>query len=69
MPEMSFTPLFRAMGVSRRSRRSGTVVPGPGHSLPEQQTRHPAMSGIDVSPVHGRHCICDRCLTLAGKSR
>jgi hypothetical protein len=24
-------------------------------------TRHPAMRGIDVSPVHGRHCICDRC--------
>ncbi len=23
--------------------------------------RHPAMRGIDVSPVHGRHCICARC--------
>ena len=23
--------------------------------------RHPAMRGIDVSPVHGRHCICKRC--------
>jgi hypothetical protein len=19
------------------------------------------MSGLDVSPVHGRHCICERC--------
>lgn len=65
---MSFTPFFRAMGVSRRSRRSGIAVVGPGHSRPEEQTRHPAMSGIEVSPVHGRHCICDRCLTLARKS-
>jgi hypothetical protein len=24
-------------------------------------TRHPAMAGIDVPPVHGRHCICQRC--------
>jgi hypothetical protein len=23
--------------------------------------RHPAMRGLDISPVHGRHCICDRC--------
>jgi hypothetical protein len=23
--------------------------------------RHPAMQGIDVPPVHGHHCICDRC--------
>jgi hypothetical protein len=30
--------------------------------------RHPAMSGIQVSPVHGRHCICDRCLAQADKA-
>jgi hypothetical protein len=23
--------------------------------------RHPAMRGLDISPVHGRHCICGRC--------
>ena len=23
--------------------------------------RHPAMRGLNVSPVHGRHCICGRC--------
>jgi hypothetical protein len=23
--------------------------------------RHPAMRGLNVPPVHGRHCICDRC--------
>jgi hypothetical protein len=26
-----------------------------------QEDRHPAMRGLNVSPVHGRHCICDRC--------
>lgn len=25
------------------------------------EARHPAMRGLNVSPVHGRHCICDRC--------
>jgi hypothetical protein len=28
---------------------------------------HPAMVGIQVSPVHGRHCICNRCLAQADK--
>jgi hypothetical protein len=23
--------------------------------------RHPAMRGLQVSPVHGHHCICGRC--------
>jgi hypothetical protein len=23
--------------------------------------RHPAMRGLSISPVHGHHCICDRC--------
>ncbi len=23
--------------------------------------RHQTMSGLDVSPVHGRHCICHGC--------
>jgi len=27
----------------------------------ESAHRHPAMRGIQVSPVHGRHCICSRC--------
>jgi hypothetical protein len=24
---------------------------------------HPAMIGLDVAPVHGRHCMCGRCGT------
>jgi hypothetical protein len=27
----------------------------------DTQRRHPAMTGIDVPPVHGRHCIRQRC--------
>jgi hypothetical protein len=33
----------------------------PGSARGSAQQRHPAMSGLDVSPVHGRHCICHRC--------
>jgi hypothetical protein len=28
---------------------------------PIEHPRHPAMRGLNVSPVHGHHCICDRC--------
>jgi hypothetical protein len=28
---------------------------------PASEDRHPAMRGLNVSPVHGRHCICNRC--------
>jgi hypothetical protein len=31
--------------------------------------RHPAMSGLNVSPVHGRHCICNRCTPDDGEQR
>jgi hypothetical protein len=34
---------------------------GPGEPVSTDQDRHPAMRGLNVSPVHGRHCICDRC--------
>jgi hypothetical protein len=27
------------------------------------------MSGLDVSPVHGRHCICSQCEREAGGRR
>jgi hypothetical protein len=29
--------------------------------IDQQPVRHPAMARIDVSPVHGRHCDCERC--------
>jgi hypothetical protein len=43
---------------------SSTIVLA-GSGRPERQHHHPAMNGIDVSPVHGRHCICDRCTAHA----
>jgi hypothetical protein len=27
----------------------------------DERQKQAAMPGIDFSPVHGRHCICDRC--------
>ncbi len=27
------------------------------------------MMGLDVSPVHGRHCICNRCAMLTERIR
>ena len=36
-------------------------VPSDAEDAPRGIDRHPAMRGIKVSPVHGRHCICQRC--------
>jgi hypothetical protein len=43
--------------VPRREPSAG----GRRAGLDEQQARHPAMARIDVSPVHGYHCDCERC--------
>ncbi|HET9074708.1 MAG TPA: hypothetical protein VFN48_09030 [Solirubrobacteraceae bacterium] len=55
--------MFHARQLFRRSstapRTSGPAAKvGPSQPATE---RHPAMRGLDVSPVHGRHCICGRC--------
>lgn len=59
---MHFSPLFRAVGRPRRRR---SVAPA---GSPHSQTRRPnaAMAGLEVSPVHGRHCICERCERQSG---
>jgi hypothetical protein len=61
---MSWSPLLRVMRTSRRSRRSGAAS---APALSDTHHRHPAMIGIEVSPVHGWHCICDRCQAQAPK--
>ena len=33
-----------------------------GDANKDARDRHPAMRGLNVSPVHGRHCICERCI-------
>jgi hypothetical protein len=43
---------------------SGSVASRPA-GLGEVRHRHPAMAGLNVSPVHGWHCICDRCARAA----
>lgn len=56
---MTISSLFRAVGSSRCGAVQ-PVVQSVTRAQPPAQ-RHPAMSGLDVSPVHGRHCICERC--------
>jgi hypothetical protein len=65
---MTWSPILRVVHLARRSR---------GHELPlvadpaaheAARHRHPAMAGLDISPVHGRHCICERCERLAGRA-
>jgi hypothetical protein len=62
---MAFVTLRRVLGPTRRTRE----LPPPAlqlHARDGRPQRHPAMSGLDVSPVHGRHCICDRCTPYPG---
>jgi hypothetical protein len=55
---MTWLPFLRAGGAAERRRSAAEpAVAGPV----EIRHRHPAMAGLDVPPVHGWHCICDRC--------
>jgi hypothetical protein len=69
---MTFSSLVRRAVKRRRATppsgvSSRPVAPargsagGRGAVVDSQPERHPAMARIDVSPVHGRHCDCDRC--------
>ncbi len=54
--------------VPTRPARSETVSTArSGSDRNSGPERHPAMSGLNVSPVHGRHCICHRCERYAGR--
>ena len=57
---MAFVSFIRAVSVARHARgaESTSNVPAAQRAV---SGRHPAMSGLNVSPVHGRHCICNRC--------
>ena len=60
---MIFHVRNRTLGVARRI-RPGAVPAAPDGAravAKEPEHRHPAMRGLDVSPVHGRHCNCTRC--------
>jgi len=61
---MHLTPLFRAVVLSRRSRRSAHAG-STTHAAPRRR----AAMGLDVQPVHGRHCICERCQRQASATQ
>ncbi|HUE26778.1 MAG TPA: hypothetical protein VMP89_08385 [Solirubrobacteraceae bacterium] len=55
------SPVLRVVHFARRSRpdhgaRAHANVVGAAAGR-----RHPAMAGLNVPPVHGHHCICQRC--------
>lgn len=58
----------QARGVARRIRsvpdttHQKTAAPAPVAAA----GRRPNAMGIDVSPVHGHHCDCSRCLADSG---
>lgn len=57
---MHWTPLIRVVSFSRRSRDTRGPA-APVTVIDTQGRRHPAMAGLNIPPVHGRHCICMRC--------
>ncbi len=60
---MIFRVRNRTFGAARRI-HPGAIPPapdGPRAVAKAPERRHPAMRGLDVSPVHGRHCNCRRC--------
>jgi hypothetical protein len=59
---MTLTSLIlRGTGAPRRTRR-GTAEPDASATVRVRGERlHPAMAGLQVSPVHGWHCACGRC--------
>jgi hypothetical protein len=40
---------------------AGETTGRPAAGATDYTHRHPAMRGLNVPPVHGRHCICNRC--------
>jgi hypothetical protein len=58
---MSWSPLLRVVHLGRRSRRDHSATPPAKVLDAAARRRHPAMAGLNIPPVHGRHCICERC--------
>ena len=62
---MPWSSLIRAVGAKRELREQPAEhaerVARDGESEPSART----MMGLQVSPVHGHHCICNRCAMFA----
>ncbi len=65
---MPWSTFIRAMGAKRNLREVPALRPG-GGAFEDLAGPHRTMMGIDVSPVHGRHCICNRCAMLTERIR
>jgi hypothetical protein len=64
MDKMLLSVRNHARGVSRRLRPVPETPAATSSSAPAPvkiENRRRTAMGIDVSPVHGRHCICTRC--------
>jgi hypothetical protein len=57
---MSWSPFHRVVGFARRSLHAQRDV-APADVVDVSSRRDPAMAGLNAPPVHGRHCICERC--------
>jgi hypothetical protein len=55
---MTFSSFLRTVGAGRRTTQSGSARAS--HARPGTAPQSPR-SGLNVSPVHGHHCICTRC--------
>jgi hypothetical protein len=65
---MPWSSFIRAVGAKRHPPGLPAArVADAGHE--ESTGAHRTMMGLDVSPVHGRHCICNRCAMLTERIR
>jgi hypothetical protein len=62
---MHWSSLIRAVGAKRHLRNQPADPPVDGGSAPAHRTT----MGLQVSPVHGHHCICNRCAMFAERIR
>lgn len=65
---MPWSSLIRA--VSARNQQPVSLAHRTGVRTPDDAvTAHRTLMGINVSPVHGHHCICNRCAMLTERGR
>ena len=63
---MPFSTFSRVVHLGRTRRwRPAREIAEPATQAERQRLQwQPSMAGLNVSPVHGRHCICERCERL-----
>jgi hypothetical protein len=66
--QMPWSSLIRAVGAKRHSRES-TAEPAHRIGFAGSDPAPRTMMGLQVSPVHGHHCICNRCAMITERLR